>query len=625
MSLALKWTFPPTGGGVAQGFNDSAQEHFRKNAWKNAIRELVQNSLDAVRDEGRPVTVEISKLMVPPPEIGAADLAGHVRAAQRRTGAQNEAAGERFYARALDILGGDAIETLAITDSNTTGLVGEKWDAMVYSEGTTHKGGMGAAGGSFGLGKNAPYLVSDLKTVCYSTRYLKRGRQEDFIARCKLVAHEDPAGRNGELQHMGFGTKARARAGRRVPPTRGRDVYREFRLRQAGSGIFIAGFNPLTEDWQAVAESSIAESFFAAVHEKRLRVRIGPRWITHETLDGIFERDQKNRSLHYYRILRSPDAARAEVGGDLGRLVLGFSTGEDDSPNRIAYVNRRGMLITDAGRPSANPFHTTLGSGWARYAAVVCAADDKTDKKIREMEPPNHRAIEYERIIDPIRREKTRRELAVARGDIARIIGDALRDTIKDQEINVSELADVMGIDDEGGAGGGDGQGAGETAAALQTRRIATSGPGRAAVAGDDSDKDEEGGGGGGGKPKAGRGSGDGHGAKRQEPASALLEKVRILRVDGRLRVAFTPRSGAEDVLLLIRPAGEAYMRERPIRVAGASVLRGGASAGIEGGGRVAVSHLGHERVTLDLTVGGGEAKGYTGYEIACVQAGEKP
>ena len=227
--MELKWTFPPTGGGVAQGFNDSAQEHFRNNAWKNTVREIVQNSLDAVRDETAPVTVEMREIEVPSSEIGSADLAGHVRAALKRTKDDGEAVGEKFYARALDILDGDTIDMLAITDSNTTGLVDEKWDALVYHEGTTRKGGMGAAGGSFGLGKNAPYLVSDLKAVCYSTRYLKRGRQEGFIARCKLVAHDDPAGKGGELQHVGFATKADVEEGHRVQPTRGKDACSDFR------------------------------------------------------------------------------------------------------------------------------------------------------------------------------------------------------------------------------------------------------------------------------------------------------------------------------------------------------------------------------------------------------------
>ena len=624
MNSALKWTFPPTGGGVAHGFNDGAQEHFRNNAWKNTIREIIQNSLDAVRDETNPVTVEISKILVPSSEVGAADLAGHMNAALERTREQGERNGEKFYAKALEILGQDAIETLAITDSNTTGLVGGRWDALVYNEGTTNKGGIGAAGGNFGLGKNAPYLVSDLKAVCYSTRYLQRGRREEFIARCKLVAHEDPAGKSGELQHIGFATKEPIKAGRRVPPTRGKDIYRDFRLREAGSGIFIVGFDPLITNWKAVAEKSIAENFFAAVHDKKLKIRIGTTWITHETLDSIFEGDRKNPSYHYYRIIRSPDTDAADVEGDLGRLTVKFSIEEEYSPNRIAYVNRRGMLITDAGQRHANPFHTTLGRGWAKYAAVVRAADDRTDEKIREMEPPNHRTLEYERIIDPAKREKMRRELDAAKEQIAKIIGDALKHSIKDQEINVSELAGIMAIDDEANTGK-DGQGAGLTTD-LQTRQVTPSKPGRITniePGGDDDDDAKQTG-------EEGRPGGDARPGTTprpdgpNKPATALLERARVLRVNGKMRVAFTPLSHTGNVRFMIRPAGEVNMRERPIPVTEASVLGGRASASIENEGNVvAVSPVGSERIKVDLDIDRSSApQEYTGYEIVCVPGG---
>lgn len=626
MSLALKWTFPPTGGGVAQGFNDGAQEHFRNNAWKNTIREIIQNSLDAVQDSSKPVTVVISKIKVPSSEIGAGDLAGHVKAALKRVTDQNENDGKNLYNRALDILGRDTIETLAITDSNTTGLVDGGWDALVYNEGTTNKGGIGAAGGSFGLGKNAPYLVSDLKAVCYSTRYLKRGRREDFIARCKLVAHDDPAGKNGELQHIGFATKARVKAGQRVPPTQGRDVYHGFRLHEVGSGIFIVGFNPLTKDWQKVAARSIAENFFAAVHEKKLRIKIDSEWITHETLDGIFEQDRKNRSLHYYRVVRNHDATTAEMNGDLGRLIVKFSIGEDHSPNRIAYINRRGMLITDAGQRSYNPFHTTLGSGWAKYAAVVYAADDKTDKKIREMEPPNHGTIECGRIIDPTKREKMWRELDEAREKIAEIIGNALRHSIKDQEINVSELADIMAIDDEGSAGKGEH----DTSLAidLPIRQIKPHAPGKSAVPENGEDDSEETKTGHEGTSKGGQRQGTGPTTgKPPKPASVVLEKVRILRINGRMRVAFTPRPPVANARLTIRPAGEVRMRERPLCITGASVVDNAASARIESdGATIDLSSLGSKRILLDLDVDKStEPKEYTGYEIVCASTGGSP
>ena len=43
----MRWNFPPTGGGVSQGFNDSGEEFFRANVMAHVVREIIQNSLDA--------------------------------------------------------------------------------------------------------------------------------------------------------------------------------------------------------------------------------------------------------------------------------------------------------------------------------------------------------------------------------------------------------------------------------------------------------------------------------------------------------------------------------------------------------------------------------------------------
>lgn len=608
--MPLKWTFPPTGGGVEHGFNDSAQEHFRNDAWRHTIRELIQNSLDAVRNKGKPVVVEISVSHIPSSELGASDLAAHVDQALKRTRKQGERQGEKFYAAALKILKRDKIKTLAVKDANTTGLAGGKWDALVYNEGTTNKGDMNAAGGSFGLGKSAPYLVSELKTVCYSTYYSRPGREERFIARCKLVAHEDPNGANGELQHIGFGTKVKVPRNKRPPPTRGQSIYKDFRLRETGSAIFIAGFNPLLRNWLKVAERSIAESFFEAVHTEKLRINLDGISMTRDTLDEVFEHDSNNRSFYYYRIVRGdPGVETAHIETDLGQFTLKFYIGKEGMSNRIAYVNRRGMLVTDTRQRGTNPFYKAIGRGWAKYAAVIMASDDETDKKIREMEPPNHGTIEPGRIINPKRRGEMEAALADIRDKIAMIIGEALRLSIKDQEINVSELADVMPIDDnDDGGTGGQGQ---DGEAELSSRKLKPQQAGESYAL-------EEGGSKGTTKHKK-KARKTKHNPKNG--SVAILEKIRIMRANGKMRVAFTPTTHTGDIRFVVRPAGEERMREHAIVVSDVKAISKNTSVRTDDKA-VVVSPKNGDRIVLDLTVG--EDKAYTGYEIACFSTGEQ-
>ena len=606
--MPLKWTFPPTGGGIEHGFNDSAQEHFRNDAWRHTIRELIQNSLDAVRNKGKPVEVEISVSDIPSSELGASDLATHVEQALKRTREQKERQGEKFYAAALKILKAKKIRTLAVKDANTTGLAGKKWDALVYNEGTTNKGDMNAAGGSFGLGKSAPYLVSELKTVCYSTFYPAPGREERFIARCRLIAHEDPKGRDGELQHIGFGTKVKVPRNKRPPPTRGQSIYKNFRLGETGSGIFIAGFDPLLRNWSKVAERSIAESFFEAVHTKKLRINLEGKSMTRDTLDEVFEQDPNNRSFHYYRIVRDdPGVETACIKTGLGQFTLKFRIGMDGMPNRIAYVNRRGMLVTDTRQRGTNPFYKALGRGWAKYAAVVMASDDETDKKIREMEPPNHGTIEPGRIIDPKRREEMEAALAEVRDKITTIIGEALRLSVKDQEINVSELADVMPIDDSDN--GGTGEQGQDQEAELNNRKLRPKKSGESYPLPEDKGKGTTG----------STGKKHTNNSKPKDGSTAMLEKIRIMRANGKMRVAFTPTKRTGDIRFLIRPAGEERMREDALIISKVEAVSGIISVRANDK-TVVVSPKNGDRITMDLTVD--EAKAYTGYEIACVSTG---
>lgn len=613
--MPLKWTFPPTGGGVAHGFNDSAQEHFRNDAWKHTIRELIQNSLDAVRNTSKPVVVEITVGHIPSSELGALDLAKHVKQALNRTKAQGEQQGEKFYTSALRILKSKKIKTLSVKDTNTTGLVDGRWDALVYNEGTTNKGGMGAAGGSFGLGKNAPYLVSELKTVCYSTYYATPGREERFIARCKLIAHDDPEGHEGELQHIGFGTKGKVPRNKHPLPTRGQNIYKDFRLGDVGSGIFIAGFNPLSKNWFKVAERSIAESFFEAIHTEKLRIKLENKWITRDTLDTIFEQDPRNRSFYYYHIVRDdPCVETAHIETDLGQFTLKFYIGEDGMPNRIAYINRRGMLVTDTGQRGTNPFHKSLGRGWAKYAAVVVASNDKTDKKIREMEPPNHGTIEPGRIIDPKRREEMETALTVVRDKIATIIDNALRLSVQNQEINVTELADIMPID--GDESDGQGKETQEGSKSLTSRKLKLSNQSQAVQIADDDDDDSD-------KPAGSnerRKKRRNNPRKRKDKSVPTLEKIRIMRVNGKMRVAFTPVKNTGAIQFSIRPAGEELVREQNISINKIKVIGDNIPISIKNKNIVLTPKDG-KRVTMDITVND-EIEGYTGYQISCAPKG---
>ena len=266
------WRFAPTGDGVLYGYNNAGTEHFKQDTIGKLVRETIQNSLDAHQDGLPPVIVDIYECDIAAEHIGATSLKPHLERALARTITTGQVDGQKDYRKALGLVGKATIPCLAIVDRNTTGLHGRKWDSLIYEEGTPEKDGPGSPGGSFGIGKNAPYNVAALHTVIYCTRYTngRQGRVEKMTGRAQLVSHASP--HNGVmLQNIGF------YAAEGNQPIVGPDIPVPFRLDEAGTGLWISGFKPERVQWRGAAVRATIDSFFYAIHNRHLIVNISPR------------------------------------------------------------------------------------------------------------------------------------------------------------------------------------------------------------------------------------------------------------------------------------------------------------------------------------------------------------
>ena len=599
----LEWHFPPTGGGVAQGFNDSSEEFFKANVMEHVVREIIQNSLDAkdARYPERPVIVRMSQGDVVPDIINWKGLAKHVEKALERVLFQGNKKGATFYRVALKALQKGRIPILRMTDENTTGLRGSKWDALVYQEGTPDKSGINAAGGSYGIGKNAPYAASGLGLVCYSTRYLDRHRVEKFIARCKLVAHGKPESEGGEeLQHVGFGTVG-VFDGRRFPPIEGNQIHDAFRLKKSGSGIFIIGF---TENgWKKTARRSIAKNFFAAIHDRKLSVLLDGEDITNETLYENFDTDRQ-----YYNLYRNADEP-IKITGKFGEFCLKLDVGGESMRNRVAYVNRRGMLITDEKPFRRNPFSARIGD-IGKYVAIMWAADDKTDARVRTMEPPTHETIEFERIECTAEREKTEAELRIINGIISEHIKAKL-DIQVGQTTNLTELADIIPFDDDPDSGNRPGAKHSNENDTIEYKKIRMAKNTIVSAENPDGEVDADCPDGT-GTDSAGGSVSSGNGRQINGKTTANMKDVRIVRSGDMLRVAFTTKSKANK--FAIRPAGEENKAEAAMRITSVTNVNPCGEPPRLLNDIITIDTVENERVILDVMMDKGVP--YTGYSI---------
>lgn len=165
------WFFPVADYGTKQGLNDSGLETFLDRPLDSLVRETIQNSLDAKSDDtDEPVRVQFEFFKRPVSDIpGFRNLAGEYIPKALRSW-EDDSKEYEYLQKVADLLSSsDDIHILRIADFNTTGLDDRNWDALVTETGVSSKSNTQAAG-SKGIGKNAPFAASDIRTVVYNTK-----------------------------------------------------------------------------------------------------------------------------------------------------------------------------------------------------------------------------------------------------------------------------------------------------------------------------------------------------------------------------------------------------------------------------------------------------------------------
>jgi hypothetical protein len=174
LETKVLWNFPSNNNGQISGISDSGVETFNGTPIKSLAREICQNSIDAKRDDSIPVRVVFHTFEIESSKIphiyGLQDVFDR---AIDFWSIQKDQKAKKFFYEAIRVTEQKKIRCLRISDYNTTGLGGSDkeynsaWSNLTKSQGASDKSGV--AGGSFGIGKFAPYACSKFRTVIYST------------------------------------------------------------------------------------------------------------------------------------------------------------------------------------------------------------------------------------------------------------------------------------------------------------------------------------------------------------------------------------------------------------------------------------------------------------------------
>lgn len=388
----INWNFPSNNYGQVTGLNDAGIETFRGNPLDSLAREINQNSCDA-KDKTNPGPVEVhfNLALIPSEHFPQKDEFIKILRSCLEYWKDNTKAA-LFFENALSIMELDQIPFLKISDYNTTGLTGADdehrggWHNLIKSVGSSDKDSQ--SGGSFGIGKHAPFACSDLRTVFYGTKEIDSGI-EAFQGVAKLVTHLNV---NGDPTQ---GTGYFGEVEKNKPIVASEEMYEFFRRTDVGTDIFIAGFDEYS-GWEEKVVKSVLENFFIAILNERLIVRVGEIAINANSLSSLLEKYTKNDpeclSYQYYEAYTLSSRHHFSETDFLGYGEVDlFVLPGKDLPKRVAMVRATGMKIYDKGS-----FRTPF-----KFAGVMIAKGEKLNEFLRKIEPPTHNAWEPDRYENP--------------------------------------------------------------------------------------------------------------------------------------------------------------------------------------------------------------------------------
>lgn len=418
------WDFPPNaGGGISECFNNAGIESFKGRYWDSLARETIQNSIDARgKNAEGPVIVKFERIDISSDKIPGKDELLEILKACRDYRKTPEKAKEAFE-RGIEVLSKPFVQMLKISDYNTTGLRGvfsdenSDWHNLVKSSGNSNK--ESGAGGSFGIGKNAPFACSLLRTVFYATK--NEDGETAFQGVAQLASHDRGA---GETRGTGFYRDKVTYD----PITDFSDVDEVFRRDEIGTDVFVVGLID-AENWKERIIKAVIENFFVALHEEQLVVYVDDTLIDRESLpqliDKYIKEDKDYMSDQYYEAICNgiPIEFNIDDFGEDGKVQL-FVKEDRRFKRKVAMVRSTGMKIT----------HLDRFRGGIFFAGVMIAKGKRLNEFLRQLEPPTHDRWE------PSRYEKNEKYAKRILDNLKRRIREEIMKLSKTDEAEVSNI-----------------------------------------------------------------------------------------------------------------------------------------------------------------------------------------
>lgn len=353
----VNWSFPSRDNGTVEGFTNPGLAWFKGDPLQALAREICQNSVDAVNNSNEPVKVEFKRELIKTKDFpGTKELYKIIKKCEEYWKSSNNESIEEFIEKSTRILKGDKMFILRISDFNTIGLQGAfdlnkitPWVGLVKSTGVNVKSNDTAAG-SYGIGKAAAFVNSDLQTVFYRTKDLANVTAVQGVA--NLMAFVDES--YGDEDPIRRATGFYGDTNKNLPVKSLEQLDLIYKRTTVGTDLFIPGFHWVTvgkRSWVEIMIGEILENFLMSIYYGYLDVKIENEVIDKRHLNTVIARNQKlaKNAYCFNKILNANEREVIEEIKEfhrLGNLRLRLLYASDMN-KKVLIVRKSGMKIAE--------------------------------------------------------------------------------------------------------------------------------------------------------------------------------------------------------------------------------------------------------------------------------------
>lgn len=377
----MKWYAPHGVDLKGNSVNESGINTFTDKVLESLVRETVQNSLDVVVDDSKPLHMSFNLKSIPTSNIPNIDFFTNTAIPEAKLKWSHDSNAIKYLDDYLLNLKQSKVSVLKISDFNTLGLEENEWNALINDQGSSIKRGEDA-GGSYGIGKSAPFASSKFRMIFYET-LLENGSKKS-IGVTNFLSYDFNL--NNEI-HTTEGTCYLGKE-KREPMYKFGNLGFDERTKR-GTDIYVIGFNQ-ERDWEENIIKFALKNFMVALHDEMVTFDVGNTTVSKDSLKFHFNSFQNDKELDttrkYYDVYSDPNSLKIPLDDRFEK----YNFKPEDAYLLIAQSENANRKVLMTRKSGMEIYQRSNISGSIQFNGIFRAIGTELNRVLRSMENPRH-------------------------------------------------------------------------------------------------------------------------------------------------------------------------------------------------------------------------------------------